>query len=223
MNYRREYFASHPANVLVFRFTADKPGAYSGAITLTDAHRRVSAPTGNLDSERDLGRLHATVCPEANAQYAIILDYEAQAVVRNEGGTVEAKDGKIVFANVNALTIYPRCRYRLHQPAQQNWRGKHPHAAITERLAKAAATPYDKLLVAHVQDYQSLFNRLALNLGATADAVRQLPTDRRLVAYRGAEAVAAKGSMYDGNKEDSPLKGAAIRSWRSCCSSTRAT
>ena len=35
--YRRDYFASHPANVMVFRLTADRPGAYSGTIRLADA------------------------------------------------------------------------------------------------------------------------------------------------------------------------------------------
>ena len=34
VNYRREYFASHPAKVMVLRFTADKPGAYTGSVRL---------------------------------------------------------------------------------------------------------------------------------------------------------------------------------------------
>ena len=36
--YRREYFASHPAGVIVGRLTADKPGGYTGTIELDDAH-----------------------------------------------------------------------------------------------------------------------------------------------------------------------------------------
>src|SRR5262249_7038358 len=31
-DYRREYFASAPAQVLVFRFAADRPGGYSGTL-----------------------------------------------------------------------------------------------------------------------------------------------------------------------------------------------
>ena len=38
VTYRREYFASHPDQVLVVRLTADKPGAYTGALDLTDMH-----------------------------------------------------------------------------------------------------------------------------------------------------------------------------------------
>ena len=37
-NFKREYFSSNPAQVMVFRFTADQKNAQSGTITLTDAH-----------------------------------------------------------------------------------------------------------------------------------------------------------------------------------------
>ena len=208
VTYRRESFASHPANVLVFRFTADKPGAYTGALTLADAHKGTASATGNrLASNGNLaGYSHSL--SKGNTKYAITLDYEAQAVVLNDGGTVEAKDSQLVFTNVTTLTILLDAGTDYVNQRSQNWRGKHPHEAITARLAKAAATPYDQLLATHVQDYQSLFNRLSLDLGATAESSRQLPTDRRLVAYRGAESVATQGSMYDGNKEDPTIKGA---------------
>lgn len=38
ITFTREAFASYPAGVMVFRFSADKPGAYSGSIELNDAH-----------------------------------------------------------------------------------------------------------------------------------------------------------------------------------------
>src|SRR4030067_154155 len=37
--YRRTYFSSHPAQVMVLRLAADKPGAYTGRVWLTDAHQ----------------------------------------------------------------------------------------------------------------------------------------------------------------------------------------
>jgi alpha-L-fucosidase 2 len=40
--YHREYFASFPSQVLVFRFSAGKLRAYSGTLKLSDAH---NAPT----------------------------------------------------------------------------------------------------------------------------------------------------------------------------------
>ena len=39
VKYRREYFSSYPAQVMVLRFSADKPGSYTGAVGLTDMHK----------------------------------------------------------------------------------------------------------------------------------------------------------------------------------------
>jgi len=205
---RREYFSSHPAGVMAFRFTADKPGALSGSIALTDMHKGTITAAGNVlvDTGNLAGYVHSL--SKGVKEYAIALNYEAQALVRNEGGTVEAKGGKLVFKNVNAMTVFLDAGTDYLNRREQHWRGEHPHRAITERLAKAAATPYEGLVAAHVRDYQSLFNRVSLDLGRTSDSMRNLPTDRRLVAYRGAEKVAAKGSIYDGHADDPLLKGA---------------
>jgi len=207
VNYRREYFASHPAGVMVFRLTADKPGALNGTISTTDAHKGTVTAAGSTLSIRGnlAGYVHSL--SKDRKEYSIALDYEAQALVRNEGGTIQAGDGKLVFKDVNTLTVYLDAGTNYLNRREQKWRGEHPHRTIADRLAKAAATPYDELLVAHVRDHQSLFNRVALNVGRTADGVRTLPTDRRLVAYRGGEMSAAKGSIYDGHADDPAAKG----------------
>ena len=205
VTYRREYFASHPAGVMVIRFTADRPGALSGALSLVDAHKaRVEAADGRLTAKGNL----AGYTYHSPRPYNVTLDYEAQVLVRNEGGTLEARGGALAFSNADALTVYIDAGSDYVNQRDRKWRGPHPHDAIAARLAAAAATPYDQLLAAHVRDYQSLFNRVALDLGATPGATRQLPTDRRLVSYRGAESVAQRGSMYDGNKEDGAAAGA---------------
>jgi alpha-L-fucosidase 2 len=206
--YRRDYFASHPAQVLVFRFTADKPGAYSGTLALVDAHKGAVVAEGNrLQSTGNLaGYTHRL--SGKNASYGIVLNYEAGVVLLNEGGTVEAKDGKLAFTGANALTILLDAGTDYLNRREKGWRGPHPHDALVARLQKAAATPVERLLDAHVADYQSLFKRLGLSLGTGAGASRQLPTDKRLTAYRGAEAAVQKGSMYEGNKEDEATKGA---------------
>jgi alpha-L-fucosidase 2 len=191
--YKREYFASQPAQAMVFRFTANKPGAYTGTIRLTDAHKGSVSVEGNrLTSKGNLaGYTHSQSGKNAKP-YGIVLDYEAQAVVLNDGGTVEAKDGQIAFTNVNTLTILLNAGTDYVNQRSQNWRGRHPHDAITKQLSEACKTPYDKLLAAHIKDYQSLFNRLVLDLGPAPEASRQCPTDLRLANYRGTNSVAGK-------------------------------
>ena len=64
VKFHREAFASHPAGVMVFRFSADKPGALSGRVTLNDAHKgKVTRREEPLDIHRHPGGLHVPEQP----------------------------------------------------------------------------------------------------------------------------------------------------------------
>jgi len=207
VNFRREYFTSHPAGIMVFRFTADKPGSLSGMISLADS--RNGTTTANSNGLAFQGNLAGFVHSQSKNKtaYDIALDYEARALVRHEGGSVEAKDGKLAFQNVDTLTVYLDAGTNYVNQRDQKWRGEHPRRAITERLSKASATPYAELLTDHVKDYQSLFNRVALDLGKTSPGIADLPTNQRLISYRGGELGKSTDSIYDGQSDDPNLKG----------------
>ena len=207
VNYRRESFASHPAGVMAFRFTADKPGALSGTISMTDAHTGESSAAGDTLSIKGnlAGYVHSL--SKGKTGYGIALDYEARALVRNAGGTLEAHDGKIVFRNVDSLTIYLDAGTNYINQREKNWRGEHPSRAISTRLEKAADTPWADLLAAHIKDYHSLFGRVAVDLGKTAPDIASLATNKRLVSYRGGELTKSKNSIYEGQADDPSLKG----------------
>jgi alpha-L-fucosidase 2 len=66
----------------------------------------------------------------------------------------------------------------------KNWRGEHPHARVTQRLDVAAKKTFAQLRATHVADYQSLFNRVELTLGAPKAGV---PTDVRLAARKAGQ------------------------------------
>jgi alpha-L-fucosidase 2 len=216
VNYRREYFASNPAGVMVFRFTADKPGALSGAITMSDTHKAtISVDAEGLTSKGSLagyvyGRSKTGAYGnKARDSYDIALDYEARALVRNEGGTLAPRDGKLFFDKVDTLTIYMDAGTDYINQRSKKWRGEHPHRAITERLAKASSTPYADLLAAHVKDYQSLFNRFSLDIGKAPAGSAEMPTDKRLIAYRGGELgpIKAWQPADDWKLDDTSFKG----------------
>jgi alpha-L-fucosidase 2 len=174
VKYRREAFASFPAKLMVFRFTADKPGALTGSITLTDMHKgKVSAAGNCLTSSGSLaGYQYDTTKP-----YALALNYEAQVRVHNDGGTLAVADGRIVFSNANSLTLLLDAGTDFVQDRSKGWRGELPHRAINKRLAAAVKVPYERLLAAHLRDYQALFSSVALELGPA----KELPTDERLL------------------------------------------
>ncbi len=208
VNYKREYFASNPAGVMVFRFTADKRGSLSGSISLADAHKGTAIVDsdgmtikGSLD-----GYVHSL--SKNRTDYDIELDYEARALVRHTGGALQVSDGKITFKDVDDLTIYLDAGTDYINQRVQKWRGEHPHRAIIDRLHKAAAVKYDDLLNAHVKDYKALFERVTVNVGKNAPELLKLPTDQRLNAYRGGERSEIKGSIYDGHADNPSRQGA---------------
>jgi len=185
--YRRTYFSSHPAQVMVLRFTADKPAAYSGKVSLADAHEgKIVARDNKITSTGSLaGYVYGGGSTRGRKQpYDIVLEYEAQLLVLAEGGKLEAGDGSITFAGCDALTLLLAADTDYLNQRDKGWKGEHPHERLTAQLAAASAKPFETLLAEHVQDYQGLFDRFKLDLGETPEPVRGLPTDERLAAYK---------------------------------------
>ncbi len=191
VTFKREYFASHPDQVLVFRLTASRKGMHSGSIELTDSHQAaITADINRLTASGNLAGYTYTGGSNSGRKdisYTVALDYEAQVLVLNEGGSVSAADGRITFKDVDSLTILLAADTNFLNQRDKGWKGEHPRQRLTAQLAAASGKSYSELLQAHIRDYQSLFDRVSLEIGTTADAARQLPTDQRLAAYKAGE------------------------------------
>jgi alpha-L-fucosidase 2 len=188
VTYQRQYFASHPANVLVFRFTADRPGAYSGRVTLSDAHGAQIAREGEKLVAR--GDLRGFVYGESqrrgpdDKQYNVALQYEANVLALHEGGQISTDDrGGITFNKCDAITILLSAGTNFIQDRGQGWTGAPPHERVAKQLADAASRPYSELLDEHCRDYGNLFNRMTLDLGNSPETITKTTTDERLRQY----------------------------------------
>jgi alpha-L-fucosidase 2 len=180
--YRREYFASAPAGVMVFRFTADRKGAYTCTVSLTDMHKAAITARGNRLTSA--GSLAGYKYRQSKQPYDIALDYEAQVLVLNDGGTVTAEGQTLKVNKADGFTILVAAGTNYLNRRDKGWKGPHPHDRISAQLAAASKKSFDALRNEHVRDYQGLFNRLALDVGQTPDAGMRLPTDERLAAYK---------------------------------------
>jgi len=188
VSFKREYFASNPEQVLVFRLTADKKGMYTGTVTLTDMHKgRISARGNKITSEGSLAGYtyrKGSNSGKKNIKYSIALDYEAQVLVLNEGGSVKATSGKITFENADSLTILLVADTDYLNERAKGWKGEHPHEKLEQQLKSAAKKSYNDLLKAHIVDYKRLFDRCVLDIGSSSEEKKKLPTDQRLAAYK---------------------------------------
>lgn len=163
--YRREYLASAPGQVVIVHLTADRPGAYTGTLRLTDMHDGKITAAGDTITSR--GAL-------SNG-----LVYEAQLRLVAAGGTVRIEGDKIAFANCDRLLLVLGCGTNYAMDYGKGWRGEDPHARVTHQVQAAGTKSYATLRAAHEKDYKGLFGRVILNLGATPEARRLMPTDQR--------------------------------------------
>ncbi|MFC1805860.1 glycoside hydrolase N-terminal domain-containing protein [Planctomycetota bacterium] len=182
ISYKREYFASSPAGVMVFHFTADREGAYTCTVSLTDMHKGKVSVLGNRITSA--GSLAGYTYRKSKRPYDIALDYEAQVLVRHKGGTTTADGQAIKLDRADSFTLVVAAGTNYLNRRDKGWKGPHPHERVSAQLAAASKKPFDALLKEHVQDYQSLFTRLALDVGETPGPARRLPTDERLLAYK---------------------------------------
>ncbi len=173
VRYTQETFASHPDNVLVHRVTADKPGALACEVRLTSPHAlwRARALPG--------GRLALTGKVQTNG-----VAFEAQAVVRTEGGharvTVEGE--RLAVSGADAVEIRWTAATNV-----KSWNalGADPAAVCSATLSKADKKSYTAVRAEHVADHKGLFDRASLRLPRTPASEK--PTDERLLAFRTAD------------------------------------
>lgn len=169
VDFTREMFISAPAQVMVLRLTASRPGQISFTLGLDRPERFQTTASGNellMTGQLDNGTDGKGV------------RYAARVRVLNRGGTVSAHDNQLQVSGADAVTLLIA--------ADTDYRGfagrqlADPVAASLADLEGAAKIPFKKLLRAHVADYQKYFSRVSLNLPpADADAAA-LPTPERL-------------------------------------------
>ncbi|MCX7010944.1 MAG: glycoside hydrolase N-terminal domain-containing protein, partial [Kiritimatiellaeota bacterium] len=154
---------------MVMKLSADKPGALNGAITLPGAHKETTAAGKNeltFSGALDNG-----------------LKYTTQLVALNEGGSVAAQAEKLEFAGCSSVTLLLAAATDYVADSAQKYRGDDPLKAVARVLKAAKKKSFDELKAEHIADYQSLFNRVALDVGVTPADRLALPINERKVLH----------------------------------------
>lgn len=195
VKHTRTAFASHPAQVMVFRFTAEKPGSLSGRVTMDNVHELPATAQGDTltltgDTSGFFFWKLQTSDPKrlfSDREYAsdknIDLDFEARVRVMHDGGSIRLDGNAIAFEKCDTLTLLVSADTNYLNRRDQGWTGPHPHERVVRWLDAAALRSYDELLAEHLADYQSLFNRLDISLGTTPAELLSLPTSARVKHY----------------------------------------
>jgi alpha-L-fucosidase 2 len=165
----RQFFCSHPAQVLVAQFLGGRKGAYTGSVELGDAHQAKIVVNGN--------RITASGTLDNGMRY------EWQVLLLHDGGTVSAGSDptspRLEFKACDRLTLLIAAGTDYIFDYAKHYHGEDPHARVTAQIDSAAATRLAKLKAGHIRDYQALFDRVSANFGESSAAQRALPTDQR--------------------------------------------
>jgi alpha-L-fucosidase 2 len=114
------------------------------------------------------------------------LKYAAELLVMPECGEVHA-DGNALRFEGDCPVIFvlaARTNYRMHYPDYRD-PAADPAALVRQDTNKVAARQFRALAQRHTEDFQALFGRVQLDLGATTS---KLPTDRLRASYSSGNA-----------------------------------
>ena len=161
VKHTREYFASYPDHVIVVHLSADKNGSVSFGATMTTPHnsKRMSNDGNTLIYDVTVNSIK----------------FQNRLNVFTDGGTVSVANGNINVEGANSATLVltTATNFKAYNDVSGD-----PGAIAAEIMSKVKGKSYEDLLAAHLKDYQTIFNRVSLNLGEADKSASDITSTR---------------------------------------------
>ncbi|HEX3029725.1 MAG TPA: glycoside hydrolase N-terminal domain-containing protein [Clostridia bacterium] len=157
--YHRESFVSYPDQIMVTKITCNSPSSVSftasyesslsGQYTVSASGSNTLVMNGHGDSDN-------------NVAYAVW--FSTRSKVINTNGSVSANSNQITVTNADSAVILTSVRTNFvnYKTCNGDEKGK-----ATTDITNASAKSYETLYNNHVADYQSLFQRVDVDLGGS--------------------------------------------------------
>jgi len=173
--YEREHIASAVENCIIIRYTAHTPGTLSLRLRL-ERGPRDSYSSRYADSSRGVEDHGVLIKGAAGGEQGVRFVCGLRS--RVEGGRVRVIGETLKVEGADTVTLV--------LTAATSFREADPEAYVLQRSAEALQRDWSQLCAEHRKDYASLFDRVALELGTSAEvaAAALLPTDQRLLRQR---------------------------------------
>jgi alpha-L-fucosidase 2 len=190
IRYKREMFASHPDKALVIRLSSAKKKSISFKASLKSKLKyKSSAPGKEHLVLRGKAPMH--VANRESEALQVVYDdwhgegmnYEIHLSVKAEGGTQAAQDSIVSVTGADAVTLYLTASTSFNGfNKSPGFDGADVSKESAAMLSAAEKKSFDQLRADHLKDYQQLFSRVKLDLGADKEAAA-LPTDKRMLRF----------------------------------------
>jgi len=191
VKYTREYFVSHPDQIMAVKLTSSKKGGLTFDVKFNSLLKH------KINTSKQTLQINGYAPIHAEPSYRksdnpVIFDetkgtrFTTLAKIKNTNGTIVSTDSTLGVKDATEAVIYVSIATSFNgfdkNPATN---GLDNQANASTNLTKAFGKTFAQIKQAHLLDYQKFFNRVSLNLGKT-DAPN-LPTDERLRRYAKGE------------------------------------
>ena len=175
--YHREYLASAVDGVIAVRLTANRAGAITFRLRL-DRGEQDNYATRYLDKIEAVDRRGLILSGRTAGADGV--RFAAATLVTAIGGSVTTIGDTLIVRGADSVLI--------GTAGASSFRESDPAKAALDSVRAALDKGWDALAAAHVAEYRSYFDRVALHLGGEGDVNAKFPTDQRLERIReGAE------------------------------------
>jgi alpha-L-fucosidase 2 len=188
VQYTREYFISHPDQIMVIRLTSSKKNSLTFDLTFTSQLKFTASADQRTLTISGFAPVHAEPSYRGDIPNAVVFD-PAKGTRFSTRVRIIQQDGKIV-TNPSSIGVSGASEALILVSIATSFNGfdKNPATAglphdanAEEQLRRATVKSFEQLRQSHLQDYQQLFDRVTLNLGKTT--APDLPTGKRLKRY----------------------------------------
>ena len=188
VTYTREYFISHPDNIMIIKLSSSKKGTLSFTLHLESQLKTKANTNGGNLNVSGYAPYHTEPSYRGDIPNPVLFD-EKRGTRFSSIFKISSKDGKVnettnslEFTNGTEALIYVSIATSFNgfekNPATE---GLDDVALAIETLGNASKKSFQEIKENHLKDYQNFFKRVQLNLGETT--APNLPTDERLRRY----------------------------------------
>ncbi|WP_155949278.1 glycosyl hydrolase family 95 catalytic domain-containing protein [Gayadomonas joobiniege] len=160
VNYQREYFCSHPDDLCVAKFTADR-----NALNLT-----VSAYTAHQNYQVTSQENQLTLLGHSPMQAGKDIEFSQTAQIIHKDGQITQLKDKLKINNASEVIFYIS-GFTDYLPNYPNFNGRDHLAENKQTLSAAVNKGYEQVKKDHQSDFSGLMDRVSLNLMADSKPI----------------------------------------------------
>ena len=193
--FRSEAFASAPDSAIVVRIISEAPLNARVRLETALPHEIQASDEGltvdgyaawhtypNYYPHRQVNPEKYMYDPERG------IHFRTRLAANVSGGTVQVLNDALQLEGVREATLYVVNATSFNGFDKDPVKEGKPYQALADaNLQRVRSTGYTRLQARHEADYKEFFDRVSIDLGATSDSVRVLPTDVQLKRYTDLE------------------------------------